>query len=105
MDARMKALDDADWWWIWCWLRTRLRSSAPSGVAQRERFLRYVLARYDAFNVDWEIAGSFEGAAGGRNIIRELGVALRRYDPYNHPAVAARRLLRRRCWATSGCRT
>ena len=87
MDARMKALDErglvVDL--VLAPDAAALERAFPAW-AQRERFLRYLLARYDAFNVDWEIAGSFEGAAGGRNVIRELGVALRQYDPYNHPA-------------------
>lgn len=56
--------------------------------AERERFLRYVVARYDAFNVTWEIAGAFEGSPTGRNIVKELGLALRRFDPYNHPGTS-----------------
>jgi len=56
--------------------------------ADRERFLRYVVARYDAYNVSWEIAGSYEGVANGRNVIKELGLALRRFDPYNHPGTS-----------------
>jgi len=56
--------------------------------AERERYLRYVIARYDAFNVSWEIAGEFEGSAAGRNIVKELGMALRRFDPYKHPGTS-----------------
>ena len=86
MDARMKALDERG-------LVTDLVLAPDSASlekafpewAQRERFLKYVVARYAAFNVSWEIAAAFEGLPGGRNIIKELGVALRRYDPYNHP--------------------
>jgi len=59
-----------------------------SGWAERERFLRYVVARYDAYNVTWEIAGAFEDTAAGRNIVKELGLALRRFDPYNHPGTS-----------------
>ena len=55
---------------------------------QRERFLRYVVARYDAYNVGWEMAGAYEGLASGRNIVKELGLALRRFDPYNHPGTS-----------------
>ena len=86
MDARMKVLDEhglvVDL--VLAPDAATLERAFPTWT-QRERFLRYVVARYAAFNVSWEIAGAFEGSASGRNIIRELGVALRRYDPYNHP--------------------
>ncbi|MGO9242171.1 MAG: DUF5060 domain-containing protein [Bryobacteraceae bacterium] len=86
LDARMKALDQHG-------LVVDLVLAPDAATlervfptwAQRERFLRYVVGRYAAYNVSWEIAAAFEGAASGRNVIRELGGALRRFDPYNHP--------------------
>jgi hypothetical protein len=89
MDARMSAIYKAG-------LATDLVLAPDAATlarvfpawAERERFLRYVVARYDAYNVSWEIAGSFEGSAAGRNIVKELGLALRRFDPYNHPGTS-----------------
>ena len=89
MDARIKAIHERG-------LATDI-VLAPSATAlaaafpkweQRERFLRYVLARYDAYNVSWEMVAQFEGASDNRNLVKELGQALRRYDPYNHPGTS-----------------
>lgn len=51
----------------------------------RERFVRYVVARYAAFNVTWEGVGEFEDYADGRAILKELGLDLKKLDPYQHP--------------------
>jgi hypothetical protein len=56
--------------------------------AQRERFLRNLVARYAAYKTAWEMAGAFEDDPNGRAVVRELGLAFRKLDPYNHPASA-----------------
>jgi hypothetical protein len=52
---------------------------------QRERYIRYVIARYSAFNVTWQIAQEFEEYPGGRELMKELGTLLKKLDPYQHP--------------------
>jgi hypothetical protein len=56
----------------------------PDGQA-RERFIRYVVARYSAFNITWQGLEEFEDYAEGRALLKELGLDLKKLDPYQHP--------------------
>jgi hypothetical protein len=51
----------------------------------RERFIRYVVARYAAFNITWLGLEEFEDYADGRVLLKELGLDLKKLDPYQHP--------------------
>jgi Domain of unknown function (DUF5060)/Protein of unknown function (DUF4038) len=51
----------------------------------RERFVRYAIARYAAFNITWQGLEVFEDYADGRALLKELGLDLKRLDPYQHP--------------------
>jgi hypothetical protein len=51
----------------------------------RERFIRYVVARYSAFNITWQGLEEFEDYAEGRALLKELGLDLKKLDPYQHP--------------------
>ena len=51
----------------------------------RERFIRYVVARYAPFNITWQGLEEFEDYADGRALLKELGGALAKLDPYSHP--------------------
>jgi len=51
----------------------------------RERFVRYVVARYAPFNVTWQGLDEFEDYGNGRALLKELGEDLKRLDPYLHP--------------------
>jgi hypothetical protein len=51
----------------------------------RERFIRYVVARYAAFNITWQGVEEFEDYADGRALLKELGLDLKKLDPYQHP--------------------
>ena len=51
----------------------------------RERFVRYIVARYAAFNITWQGLERFEDAADGRALLKELGLDLKKLDPYQHP--------------------
>lgn len=51
----------------------------------RERFTRYIVARYAPFNVTWQGLEEFEDYADGRQLLKELGLDLKRLDPYEHP--------------------
>ena len=51
----------------------------------RERFIRYVVARYAAFNITWQGLAEFEDYADGRALLKELGLDLKKLDPYQHP--------------------
>ena len=52
---------------------------------QRERYIRYMVARYSAMNVTWELVQNFEDYELSREVMKELGVALKKLDPYQHP--------------------
>jgi Domain of unknown function (DUF5060)/Protein of unknown function (DUF4038) len=51
----------------------------------RERFIRYVVARYAAFNITWQGLEEFEDYSDGRALLKELGLDLKKLDPYQHP--------------------
>lgn len=51
----------------------------------RERFIRYVVARYSPLNITWQGLGEFEEYADGRALLKELGGDLAKLDPYQHP--------------------
>jgi len=51
----------------------------------RERYLRYIAARYSALHVTWQGIEEFESYDGGRELLKEIGTLLRKLDPYNHP--------------------
>ena len=51
----------------------------------RERFIRYIVARYAPFNLTWQGLETFEEYADGRALLKELGLALKKLDPYQHP--------------------
>jgi hypothetical protein len=51
----------------------------------RERFIRYVVARYAAFNITWQGVEEFEDYPDGRALLKELGLDLKKLDPYQHP--------------------
>lgn len=52
---------------------------------QRRRFVRFVVARYAAMNITWQGLEKFEDYPDGRALIKELGLALKELDPYQHP--------------------
>jgi len=60
-----------------------VRLFPASGV--RRSFVRYVAARYAAFNVTWELADSFEDYPEGRAVLKDMGAWLKEADPYQHP--------------------
>jgi hypothetical protein len=53
--------------------------------AQRERYVRYVVSRCAGMDVTWQGIQNFERDDNGRAILREIGQALKRLDPYQHP--------------------
>jgi hypothetical protein len=51
----------------------------------RERFITYIVARYAPFNVTWQGLEEFEDYKNGRGLLKELGLNLKKLDPYQHP--------------------
>jgi hypothetical protein len=51
---------------------------------QRQRFVRYIIGRYAAFNITWGGVQNFEEYDDGRGLLREIGTLLKQEDPYQH---------------------
>ena len=51
----------------------------------RERFVTYIVARYAPYNVTWQGLEEFEDYPNGRSLLKELGLDLKKLDPYQHP--------------------
>lgn len=52
---------------------------------QRERYLRYMVARYAPMNVTWQLVQEFEAYDNARELMKELGQTLKKLDPFDHP--------------------
>lgn len=52
---------------------------------QRQKFLEYVVARYAAFNITWQLAGVWETSRDGKAVLKETGLEVKKLDPYDHP--------------------
>lgn len=64
--------------------RDHLAKMFPAWQA-RERFIRYMAGRYSPLSVTWQLVEEFEDYTGGRALLREVGTALKKMDPYQHP--------------------
>jgi hypothetical protein len=51
----------------------------------RKYFVRYVVGRYGALNVTWQLVEQFEGHPEARALLKEIGLALKEADAYQHP--------------------
>ncbi len=51
---------------------------------QRERYIRYIIARYSAMNITWQGIEDFESYETGRELLKEVGTLLKQHDPYGH---------------------
>ncbi len=51
----------------------------------RERFIRYLVARYAPLNITWQGVAEFEDWGNARALLKELGLDLKKLDPYGHP--------------------
>ena len=51
----------------------------------RERFIRYVVARYASLNVTWQGVHEWETYTDGKPLMKEIGLAIKKMDPFNHP--------------------
>ncbi|HMD71803.1 MAG TPA: DUF5060 domain-containing protein [Bryobacteraceae bacterium] len=60
-------------------------SQALPSPQDRQRFVRYVVARYTAMNVTWQLVDRFEEYQGARALMQEIGAALKAMDGYQHP--------------------
>ncbi|MFL6464983.1 MAG: DUF5060 domain-containing protein [Bryobacteraceae bacterium] len=51
----------------------------------RDPLLRYLIARYSGLNITWQEIAHFEDRAGSRDLLKEIGSTLAKYDAYQHP--------------------
>jgi hypothetical protein len=51
----------------------------------RERFIRYLVARYGAMNITWQGFTGFEGDENAAVMLKEIGDLLKQIDAYHHP--------------------
>ncbi len=51
----------------------------------RQRFVRYLIGRYSPLNITWEGLMEFEDYPDSRALLKEIGLALKKYDSYDHP--------------------
>lgn len=51
----------------------------------RQRFVRYIVARYSSANVTWQGVDSWENDKDGHAVVKEIGLLLKTLDPYHHP--------------------
>ena len=52
---------------------------------QRERYIRYLVARYAPMNITWQGVQEYEEYKNGRELLKEVGQLLKSLDPYQHP--------------------
>jgi hypothetical protein len=56
-----------------------------SGWQPRDRFVRYLAARYSGFNITWQGVNAFEQFDDSRALLKEINDLLKKYDPFHHP--------------------
>lgn len=54
-------------------------------AASRERFLRYLAARFSAFDITWVLSEEAESVPDTKAALREVATVLRNGDPLKHP--------------------
>jgi hypothetical protein len=52
---------------------------------QRERYARYLVARYGAYNITWQGVQEFEEYEDGRAFLKEIYGYIQKWDPFQHP--------------------
>src|SRR5215467_13122584 len=51
---------------------------------QRARYVRYLIGRYAGMNITWGGVENFEDYEDGRELLKEIGLLLKKEDPYQH---------------------
>jgi hypothetical protein len=62
-----------------------LRSGALNDWQQRDRLVRYLVARYGGLNVTWQGIEHFEDVPSGRALLKNVASLLQKYDSFQHP--------------------
>lgn len=56
-----------------------------SRLREKDRYIRYLCARYAAYSVTWQILLEWESHDAAGKLLKQLANSLRKYDPYAHP--------------------
>jgi len=51
----------------------------------RQHLVRFLVARYAPMNITWQGVGEFEDYTGARALLKEIGLEIKKTDPYQHP--------------------
>jgi hypothetical protein len=62
-----------------------IRSGQLNEYGQREALIRYLIARYAGLNVTWQGIEHFEDVPESRELLKDLGALLQKYDAFQHP--------------------
>ena len=69
---------------VLAWTPDQLVKLFPSWQ-QRERYVRYLAARYSAMHITWQLSNEFENSDNSRELLKEIGQTLKKLDSYQHP--------------------
>ena len=62
-----------------------VQSGAFNAREKLEPLIRYLVARYGGLNATWQGLQHFEDIDDGRALLRDIGLAIRKYDGFRHP--------------------
>ncbi len=62
-----------------------LKAGMLDDARTRELLMRYLVARYGGMNVTWQGVGKYESRPGTRDLLKDMGALLDKYDAYKHP--------------------
>lgn len=54
-------------------------------LREKDRYIRYLCARYAAYSVTWQILLEWESHEEAGKLLKQLASSLRKHDPYAHP--------------------
>jgi hypothetical protein len=69
-----------------------VKSNALEEWQTRDSLFRYLISRYAGLNITWQGIQHFEDHPGSRDLLKELGSTLGKYDPYKHPRTSDARV-------------
>jgi len=62
-----------------------VQSGAFNDREKMEPMLRYVVARYGGLNATWQGIERFDDLAESRDLLRDMGLFIKKYDGFHHP--------------------
>ena len=62
-----------------------VRSGIFDARERLEPLVRYLVGRYGGLNITWQGLEHFEDMQGSRALLRDIGLALKKYDGFRHP--------------------